>query len=143
MPWEVFHEIHNLFLPCDVTDKNYSNMFLSCIFIDNHVDKCITLFISKTMLCWTDIIIQNILHTQAVCEEYSTKYCQSCGTMFRFWIMSSGRHNLCRLMIKLCLNLVKSDQNRALHQMRFFMGPSELTHLAWNLLWLLYGFIFF
>ena len=47
----------------------------------------ITLFISITMLRGTDIILHKIpqIHTER--GEYYAKYCQSCKTLLRFWIM--------------------------------------------------------
>jgi hypothetical protein len=53
----------------------------TCVAQENNdeacINKSITLFKSITMLCGNDIIIQNILHIQTECGEYSTKECQS------------------------------------------------------------------
>ena len=44
----------------------------------------ITLFITITMFCGTDSILQNIPHIWIECEKYFAKYCQSHRTLL--WI---------------------------------------------------------
>ena len=42
---------------------------------------------SITRFCWTSNILQNILHIQSECGEYSIEYCQSHITLLWIWIM--------------------------------------------------------
>ena len=60
---------------------------MRCITLFRWCTVFIILFRSITMFCGIDSILQNILHIQTKCEEYSTNYCQSHRTLLWIWIM--------------------------------------------------------